>query len=203
MIRRLPRPDIPLLPTGGVMLFEGDNWRAELRNRHKKAAFTFPTEKIIAIGNNDHVLGPDEFINPVKLESILEPTKWETVFQVRPAFPDNSLVWWIKYLEGQFRGGLEKGGFTEPDLTDPINTFLAAYGYADSPWEAPLLETFYTYGKFPAFAVKNVGPGYAKARIRMVINEIYIKDLDADEQALVDAGQVEVLKVYSEEKLRW
>lgn len=203
MFRRVSRADVPMLPSGGVILFEGDNWREELRNKYKKAAFTFPTVRITGVGSNDHILAPNDILNPIKLESIFEPTKWETVFQVRLGLPDNSIIWYLKYLEGQFRGGLEKGGYDVPDLTDAQNRFLASMSYADSPWEAPMLECWFTYGKFPAFAAVNAGQHFAKARIRMVVNEIYIKDLTADEMSLVSSGQVEVVKVFSEEKLRW
>lgn len=203
MFRRLNRPDVPMVPSGGVILFEGDNWREELRNKYKKAAFTFPTNRITGVGDNDHILAAGDFLQTIKLESIFEPTKWESVFQIRLGLPDNCLNWYLKYLEGQFRGGLEKGGYDVPDLTDPENNYLAAFSYADSPWEMPMLEAWYTYGKFPAFACKNVGPGFAKARVRIVVNEIYIKDLTAEEMAMVQKGEVEVVKVFSEEKLRW
>ena len=156
----------PLLKVGDHVHFKGDTWDDNLRGKTFKITKTGVTHYRKDFGifatsgtNGEEVWTVDEEIRPDHIDSL---------FQIRLEMIGAAHLY-VRYPEGQIRGGLEKGTYATPD---PDSTTMRLLGYyVEDDLDNHKLEVFEAYGKGPAFEIENFIVD-SKVVIDMVINEM-------------------------------
>ncbi len=159
----------PLLKVGDHVRFIGDTWKSELANKTfivTKTGIThfrddlgiFPTSGT----DNDYVLTVGSSISPDHIDSL---------FQIRMQMIGSAQMY-IKFPEGNMRGGLEQDIYATPDPDSDTMRMLGYY--TENDLKNHKLEVFEAYGKGPSFEIKNFAVP-TKVILDMIINEMKIK----------------------------
>ncbi len=194
MLRRLSSPNERPLGRGDLFQFsEHPDWDPEYRNKIWIAEYTQPLRRTtLALGTgalSDGVVAAGSTVDPIDLQTQVQPYDKASFFQCRWRIPRNSMRWYIRYPAGQIRGALEQPGFQSITPTDPDTGLMSYYTYEDSPREAPLMEMWWIWNMFPRLLCYNPGPDHAKAIVDLDINAIRGRPATQEDlQNFVDHG---------------
>ena len=199
----------PVPQVGELIRFVGQKWRPEYTHKTKKLTLTQPSHRTILYKPttstpNDGIIAPGSTITTIKLDTQLEPKNEDSIFYCRLGFPKSGLVWYLKYPEAHYSGGLDAPGYVTPVPGNPDTGYIAHITSELTPVETPLLEFWATYGgKMPALAVYNPGPDYEKVLFDVRILQCVMVDATPQEiVAYQQSGKVP-WTILSEEVLRW
>lgn len=168
--RLLETGDEPLLKVGDHIHFRGKEWDESLREKTFEIVKAQVTHLridhgIFSTSGNNSKLSFDT-------SDYLRPNNKDTLFEIRMSIKGAGVVY-IRYPEGQIRGGLEKKAYTTPDPDNVTTRLLGMYTEEDT--ENHRLQVFEAYGKGPDFEIRNFLVD-SKIVFDLIINEMKIRE---------------------------
>lgn len=170
--RLLETGDEPLLKVGDYIHFRGRTWDKSLAGKTFKIVKTQVTHyrKDFGIFATSGTNGEETWT----VDDEIRPDKIDTVFQIRVEMKGSAHLY-VRFPQGNIRGGLEKGVYSTPDPDDTTMRMLGYYTEEDL--ENHRLEVFEAYGKGPDFEIENFVVD-TKVVLDMVVNEMKIEEVE-------------------------
>ena len=168
--RLLETGNEPLLKKGDHVHFKGKNWDENLRNKTFKIVKTGSTHyrKDFGIFATSGTNGEATWT----VDDEIRPDYTDSLFQIRMEMVGAAQLY-VRFPQGQIRGGLEKGTYATPD---PDSTTMRMLGYyTEKDLENHRLEFFEAYGKGPNFEIENFVVD-TKVILDMIFNELKIEE---------------------------
>jgi hypothetical protein len=121
------------------------------------------------------VVPATSILDGISLETELQPQSPDIINQVRIGLPYKSgLALYFKFLPANMRGGLQQALTMTPDPTSLTNRFLGHYTDSDSPAKCPRFQVWFTFGKYPGFAIANHSSVAQKAILTFKIRKLKV-----------------------------
>jgi hypothetical protein len=219
MQRQLEDGKTPFAQVGEVILPLGQKWSMPpYTGKHLKIVAAEPTtfdyqcnNAGVTTGNGVLVSGvtagggapvATSVIDPVALDALLQPQSQDIINQVRVGLPWRSgLALYFKYLPSNYRGGLQQILTQTPDPLNLTTRYLAKYTDEDTPAHCPRMQVWFTYGKYPAFAIANQSGVHQKAILTFKIQKLRVEPITEEDFNAVVAGGVRWHEILAEDAM--
>ena len=170
--RLLETGNEPLLKVGAHVHFKGNTWDDALKNKTFRITKRATTHyrKDFGIFATSGANGEETWT----VDDEIRPNTIDSLFQVRMEMVGSAQLY-VKFPQGQIRGGLEKGTYATPDPDSETMRMLGYYTEKDL--ENHKLEFYEAYGKGPDFEIENFVVD-TKVILDMVFNEMKMQEDD-------------------------